>query len=193
MNLRFYLLAILLAWVCVSSSLPAETKVTRISGNDATLRCQEAIMQKFMKDNPGVRLTYAGGGDFRGVGDLISGKSKVAVVRGKNMWPYDVGRLKKAFPEGQPQPESQLFTVIGIVFSTSPNIKAKNITPEQIGKIFSGQAKTWNELGLGTGEIIRVGTGKPSIAGGVLRREILKPQKLKMIRVIRGTPTSKTP
>lgn len=83
--------------VCLTAPFAAVAQQQRdvqvlVAGNDATYGAQIDLIEAFERANPGVKVSFVGGGDFVGVDRLVSGEAAIACIR-KDLRPEYARRL----------------------------------------------------------------------------------------------------
>ncbi len=117
--------------------------VIRISGSDTMLILTRRWAEEYMKRHPGVSAYVWGGGTARGLEALARGRVDIAAAS-RPLEPREVQML------------ADVFKSVGISFAVAkealsiyvnPRNPIRNLTLDQIRRIFSGEADNWNELG----------------------------------------------
>jgi phosphate transport system substrate-binding protein len=125
----------------VASSLPAADMI-QIKGSDSEVNLVQRLAEVFMQKNPGVDIAVTGGGSGTGIAALINKKTDIA-NSSRDMNAKEIEAAKKAGVN----PIGVAFATDGISVITHPDNPIKKLTMEQVGKLFSGKAKNWKEVG----------------------------------------------
>ena len=122
-----------------------ENTVT-IKGSSTVLPIAEICAEEFMKDNPNVQITVAGGGSSVGIKSVANGEVDIG----------DASREAKASDvediEGVELSDlrDNVVAYDGIAVVVSPNVYNNGVTAltmEEVYQIYTGEFNNWNELG----------------------------------------------
>ncbi len=105
-----------------------------------------ALGEAFTADNSGVKFTYDPTG---------SGSGITAVKEGR----CDIGLSSRALKDSE-KADGLTETVLaydGIAIIVHPDNAVSDLTPEQIGKIYTGEITNWKDVGGADGEIVLIG------------------------------------
>jgi phosphate transport system substrate-binding protein len=121
---------------CVESKAPqAETKIS-IAGSTALVPLLQEAAKRYMKDNPNVVITLAGGGSQVGIakvasGEVTFGASDVATKDHADLVDHKVA----------------VMGIAAMAYKGSYNTGIDSLTKEEIREVFTGKIKNWSELG----------------------------------------------
>jgi len=124
-----------------ASPLPAGDMI-QVKGSDSEVNLVQRLAEVFMKKNPGVNIAVTGGGSGTGIAALINKKTDIA-NSSRDMSAKEIESAKKA----RVTPLGVAFATDGISVIVHPDNPVKKMTMEQLGKLFSGKAKNWKEVG----------------------------------------------
>lgn len=138
---KITVVAILLAFVGFAFA-PAPDRIT-VKGSDTLVILAQKWAEVYMKTNPNTAIQVTGGGSGVGISALINGSTDIANASRK-MKRSEMDKLKARY--------NTLGVEIacakdGITIYLHPSNKLKELTVEQLGKIFRGEIKNWKELG----------------------------------------------
>lgn len=108
-----------------------------LAGSTSVQPLAEELAQAFMQKHPKVKVFVQGGGSSAGIKAAMNGTA-------------DIGNASRDLKPG----ENLYKTVIamdGIAIGVNPKNKIKDLTFEQVQKIFAGEIRTWKELGVNFG------------------------------------------
>lgn len=132
------ILVLIMITACGQSTQSTENKVFTMVGSSTIQPLAEKLAEAYMADNPEVRVDVQGGGSSVGV-KAAGGQTA------------DIGMASRDVKESEfSEFPDIVVTVIardGIAIVANANIDVKNLSLEQVQKIFSGEIKNWNELG----------------------------------------------
>jgi len=114
----------------------------QIKGSDSEVNLVQRLAEVFMQKNPGIDIAVTGGGSGTGIAALINKKTDIA-NSSRDMSKKEIEAAKKAGVT----PIAVAFATDGISVITHPDNPVKKLTLEQLGKLFSGKAKNWKEVG----------------------------------------------
>lgn len=119
----------------VSDSGNAEGTVV-ITGSTSVEKIVNEMKSEFEALNPGITIQYTGNGSSAGIKDTISGSNNIGASS------RELTEEEKA--EGLTETQ---FAYDGIAIAVHPSNEVKDITTEQLQKIYSGEITNWKELG----------------------------------------------
>ncbi len=127
---------------------PAPERIT-VKGSDTMVILAQKWAEVYMKSNPNAAIQVTGGGSGVGISALINGATDIANASRK-MKPTEKEKLKARY--------NTLGVEVacakdGITIYLHPTNKVKELTVEQLGKIFRGEIKNWKEVGGADAEI----------------------------------------
>lgn len=138
---KFAVVVILMALAGLAFS-PAPERIT-VKGSDTMVILAQKWAEVYMKENQGAVIQVTGGGSGTGISALINGSTDIANASRK-MKRSEMDKLKSRY--------NTLGVEIacakdGITVYLHPSNKVKELTVDQLGKIFRGEIKNWKELG----------------------------------------------
>lgn len=107
----------------------------KISGSTSVQPLAQDLADTFMKKNPNVQITIAGGGSGVGIKDATEGKVNIG----------NSSRYLK--PEEAKDLVPYVIANDAVVVVVNPENPVKALTTEQVKKIFTGEIVNWKELG----------------------------------------------
>ncbi len=169
----FTMLALLIAPGCSKRDDRAEGEkgYITIKGSDTMVHLVSNWAEVFMQNNPSLEVSVTGGGSGTGIAALLNGTTDICAASrkikdkellqalGKNIHPHEIAVAKD-----------------GIAVVVHPENPVNELTIEQLGKIFTGNALRWSEVG-GPDEEIEVLSRESSSGTYVFFQEmVLKKQ-----------------
>jgi len=138
---KFTVVAILLAFIGFAFA-PAPDRIT-VKGSDTLVILAQKWAEVYMKTNPNTAIQVTGGGSGVGIAALINGATDIANASRK-MKASEKDKLKARY--------NTLGVEVacakdGITVYLHPTNKVKELTIDQLGKIFKGEIKNWKEVG----------------------------------------------
>lgn len=141
------LLTLVLALTMIAVPAIAASKLSGtilISGSTSVQPLADTLAQDFMKKNPGVSITVTGGGSGAGIKDVAAGKVNIG---------NSSRDLKSTDPTGL---KKNIVAWDGLVVIVNSKNTVKNLTKDQVKKIFSGEITNWKDVGGKTNAPINV-------------------------------------
>lgn len=136
------LIFILISLYGCSAKLSYQNAVV-VSGSDTMFELTSKLAEEFMKENPGISVYVEGGGTAYGIKRLIKGDIDICTAS-RNLKPYEAKQL------------ADYYGSLGLVYLiakdalsifVNPEMSVKNLTSNQLKKIFTGQITNWSEIG----------------------------------------------
>lgn len=116
-----------------------------ITGSTSVDKILNDMMDEFMAANPDVQINYTGTGSSAGIQDAIDGVNTMGASSRELKDEEKSAGLK-----------SDIFAYDGIAIAVNPKNTVKDITLEDLAKIYSGQITNWKDLGGKDAEIVVV-------------------------------------
>jgi len=108
----------------------------RIAGGTAHVHVQKEIAGKLMKDNPGLRISIAGGGS--GVGIKQVGEGIIDIGNsGRDLKETEISKYGLVL---------HAMAIDGIAVIVHPSSGVDNLSTIEVEKIFTGKIKNWKEI-----------------------------------------------
>jgi phosphate transport system substrate-binding protein len=138
---KLAIIAVLLGFIGFAFTAAPE-RIT-VKGSDTMVILAQKWAEVYMKSNSNAAIQVTGGGSGVGISALINGATDIANASRK-MKPTEKEKLKARY--------NTLGVEVacakdGITVYLHPSNKVKELTVEQLGKIFRGEIKNWNEVG----------------------------------------------
>ncbi len=132
--LKALLLLVLVAvsGIYITSSKGTDTLI--LAGSTSVQPIAEALGEEFIKREPGVRIDVQGGGSSAGIKAAKSGTA-------------DIGMSSRELKPEEADLVQTLVAKDGIAVILHPMNPVKELTLEEIRKIFAGEISNWKELG----------------------------------------------
>lgn len=117
-------------------------KSVTIKGSDTMVHLMSTLAEAFMKKNPEVQVSVTGGGSGTGIAALLNGTTDVC-ASSRDMQKKEIEDAKGK----NINPVEKIIAFDGIAIVVNPENPIKDITIEQLKKIYTGAYKNWKELG----------------------------------------------
>ncbi|MCR4955234.1 MAG: phosphate ABC transporter substrate-binding protein [Lachnospiraceae bacterium] len=117
-----------------------------LSGSTSMEKLCEAMSESFMEANPGVTVTVEYTGSSAGIESLIHGGT-------------DIGNASRNLEDGEKESGAveNVVATDGIAVITDKENKVKDLSSEDLVKIYKGTVKNWSELGGEDEDIVVIG------------------------------------
>ena len=126
-----------------SCAMAVESKGSlQIKGSDTMVNLVQAWAEAFMDENSQVNIAVTGGGSGTGIAALIGGTSDLAACS-RRMKPSE---SEQAVARGH-VPQEWTVALDGLAVAVHPSNPIKRMTVQQLGDLFSGKIRNWQELG----------------------------------------------
>lgn len=131
------------------SSTPVNVAVLRIKGSDTMLYLNELLAAEYMKSHPGISIYVEGGGTAPGVKSLIRGEA-------------DISAASRTLEAEEAKALADYYGSLGLFYLiakdalsiyVNPGNSVKNISLDQLRKIYKCEITNWKELGGNDGKI----------------------------------------
>jgi phosphate transport system substrate-binding protein len=116
--------------------------MVQIKGSDTLINLVQKLSEMYMEKNPGKAIAVTGGGSGTGLAALVNGKCDIA----------NASRLMKekevasAVEKGM-EPKKVIVAIDGLSIIVSGKNPVKQLTVDQVGKIYRGEILNWKEVG----------------------------------------------
>lgn len=169
--IRNFLILLFVSIVLLASCFSNESKyiALRVRGSDSEVNLVQALAENFMDQDSLVSVGVTGGGSGAGIASLINNKTDVA--NSSRMITDEEIQMAK---DRGVDPYTIVFAqdVLAIIVNEHNGVDA--LTLEQLGKIYSGEIKNWNEVGGADQEILLYGRQSSSGTYIYFRENIVK-------------------
>ncbi|MFA6378161.1 MAG: phosphate ABC transporter substrate-binding protein [Candidatus Omnitrophota bacterium] len=121
----------------------------QIKGSDTMVNLAQAWAEDFMQKNPNSFIAVTGGGSGTGIASLINGTCDIAMTS-RTIKPKEIEFAKKR----NVFPFELKVALDGLAVIVHPQNPIKELTIDQLAKIFSGKIVNWKEVGGEDKEIV---------------------------------------
>jgi phosphate transport system substrate-binding protein len=138
---KLILLTAMLACALVAAPAMADTEI-KIDGSTTVLPIMQKMVEAFMKENPGVKMTVSGGGSGNGIKAIIDGTTNLA-MSSREMKDKELEQAKEKGAPAMPM----AIAIDAIVPIINPANPVANLTIEQLRSIYMGKTTNWKDVG----------------------------------------------
>jgi len=117
-------------------------KSVTIKGSDTMVHLMSTLAEAFMKKDPNAQVSVTGGGSGTGIAALLNGTTDIC-ASSRDMQQKEKDQAK----EKNINPVEKTIAFDGIAIVVHPENPVKELTLDQIKKIYTGAYKNWKELG----------------------------------------------
>lgn len=140
-KIRISLLGLIISLVLMTGFAQAQEMI-QIKGSDTLINLVQRLAEVYMEEYPGEYIAVTGGGSGTGIAGLINKKCAIA----------NSSRLMKAkeisqASENGVQVNRVVVAIDGLSVISNGNNPIKQLTMDEIGKIFRGEITNWSEVG----------------------------------------------
>ncbi len=138
-----FVFVVLISFTNCSSLNSDESKIIRIKGSDTMLLLNQRLAAEFMKEHKGLSVYVDGGGTGTGVEALIRNNVEICAAS-RPLEPVEIQKFGEEFST-----VGMSFLIARDALSIYINSKnnVKNLTIDQIAKIFQCEINNWRVLG----------------------------------------------
>lgn len=123
-----------------------------INGSTTVLPIAQSAAEKFMESNPGVSITVSGGGSGNGIKAIIDGTTNIA-----NSSRFIKDKEVKSAVENGTYPVPFAIAMDALIPVVHPSNPVKDLSIEQLRKVYTGEISNWKDLGGDDAKIAVVG------------------------------------
>jgi phosphate transport system substrate-binding protein len=123
-------------------STGSEQRFITIKGSDTMVHLASNWAETFMKQNPDIEVSVTGGGSGTGIAALLNGTTDICAASRK----IKNQELELALQKNI-HPHEIVVARDGIVVVVNPNNPVKELTLEQLSKIFTDKSFRWSNVG----------------------------------------------
>ena len=149
-----------------------KTNTLTITGSTTVLPIAQKVAETFMDIHPKVNISVRGGGSGVGIAALIDGTCDIADASR----PMKTKELKTAREKGI-NPVETVIAKDGIAIVVHPDNPIKELSLEQLKKIYTGKISNWRDVGGESGAIVVVSRDVASGTFEVFKKLVLKGDK----------------
>ncbi|MFO7637714.1 MAG: PstS family phosphate ABC transporter substrate-binding protein [bacterium] len=153
-----------------------------IKGSDTMVNVAQRLAEAFMAVRPDVTVSVAGGGSGVGINSLMNGECDIA-NSSRDMKEKEVATAQAKGID----PRAVVIGIDGLAVVVHEKNPVRKLTLEQVGAIYRGEIKNWNQVG-GPNRAITLYGRQPSSGTFVLFRDVaLKGEYAVTMRQMTGT------
>ncbi len=120
----------------------AMAKTLQIKGSDTELNAVQAISEAYMNKNQDASIAVTGGGSGAGFAALVNGKVDIAIASRS----ISASEMNQCRAKGI-SPNYIVFGIDGLSVIVNGANQVKDLSVEQIAKIYKGEITNWKDVG----------------------------------------------
>lgn len=152
-----------------------------VKGSDTMVQLVSSMAESFGIENTGARIAVTGGGTGTGIAALISGEIEIADASR----PMSAEEIESAKRNGfTPVPFVVAHDMLSMIVHSENNVRTLSI--DEIGRIYRGEVKNWNELGGRSSPITLYGRQSSSGTYGFFMEEVVRGEYDQTMRMMEG-------
>jgi len=140
---KYFLLILIIIILTGCSNNPTRFERIYIKGSDTMLMLTELLAEEYMKTHPGVSIYVSSGGTESGISALIEGECNICTASRK----LTAAEIQMIADKYGSVGFSYLIAKDALSIYVNPDNKVKNLSSDQIARIFSCSIKNWKEVG----------------------------------------------
>ncbi len=146
-----------------------KTEVIQLKGSDTILNVSQAVAENFMKQNKGARVAVTGGGSGTGIAAKLNKTVDIAMAS-RQMKSKEWGKAKEIGLDVQ----EITIGFDGITVVVNKENPVKNLSKDQLRKIFIGEATNWKDFGGNDEKIIVLSRDSSSGTHAYFKEDVLR-------------------
>lgn len=143
-NRAHFLFSLILAFLSfiMGPTISFGSEFIQIKGSDTEVNVVQRLAELYMQRHKGAMIAVTGGGSGVGIAAIINRTTDIA----NSSRAMKDSELKQAKANGV-DPIAVVFAMDGLSVIINPANTVKSLTLDQIGQIYRGEIKNWNQLG----------------------------------------------
>lgn len=143
-NRAHFLFSLILAFLSfiMGPTISFGSGFIQVKGSDTEVNVVQRLAELYMQRNKGAMIAVTGGGSGVGIAAIINRTTDIA----NSSRPMKDPELKQAKANGV-DPIAVIFAMDGLSVIINPANTVKSLTLDQIGQIYRGEIKNWNQMG----------------------------------------------
>jgi phosphate transport system substrate-binding protein len=159
---------------------PADEMV-QIKGSDTLINVAQKLAEKYMAKTPGVSIAVTGGGSGTGIAALINKRCDIA----NSSRSIKAKEVEDANAKGV-DPKRIVIAIDGLSVIVNASNHVDKLTVDQIGRIYRGEARNWNEFGGADSPITLYGRQSNSGTYDFMKEVVMKGEYSSSLKSMNG-------
>jgi len=170
-----------IALMAAANDAAAKQKYVQVKGSDTLINMVQKMAEVYMQENKGKAISVTGGGSGTGIAAIVNGTADIA----------NASRLMKtkeiemAVKNGV-VPVRVVVAIDSLSIVVNPGNPVRQLTVEDVGKIYRGDVKNWKDVGGPDMTISLYGRQPNSGTYDFMKEEILKSDYSSKMRQMNG-------
>ena len=166
---------------CANISMAAGQGMLQVKGSDTLINLVQKLAEVYMQKHPDASIAVTGGGSGTGIAALVNRKCDIAdASRG-----IKASEVADANSKGI-DPKRVIVAIDGLSVIVNAQNPVTQLTVEQIGKIYRGEAKSWSEFGGSNSPIILYGRQSNSGTYDFMKENVMKGEYSSSMKSMNG-------
>ncbi len=182
-NMHMLLGCALVAMLMVPAVAAAEQEQIQITGSTTVGPIADAFVEAFKTIAPKTEITVTKSGSGNGAKALVDGTCQIATLS-RFMKPEE---FKKAVDNGI-MPVAHVVAMDGVAMVVHPSNPIKDLTKEQIQKIYTGKVTNWKQLGGPDKEIVKISRDTSSGTFETFHKLAMEGEKIVGAKMVGSNP-----
>ena len=166
---RFAGIAVIITAMLFCGNICFAGDMLQIKGSDTLINVVQKLAEEYMAKKPGSQIAVTGGGSGTGLAALVNKKCDIA-NSSRGIKPKEV---EDANAKGV-DPKRVIVAIDGLSVIVNSKNPVEKLTVDEIGKIYRGEVKNWNELGGSDAPVILYGRQSNSGTYDFMKEVVMK-------------------
>jgi phosphate transport system substrate-binding protein len=153
----------------------------QIKGSDTLINAVQKLAEAYMTKKPGANIAVTGGGSGTGIAALINKRCDIA----NSSRQIKAKEVEDANAKGI-DPKRVIVAIDGLSIIVSAQNNVEKLTVDQIGKIYRGEVKNWDEVGGADSSITLYGRQSNSGTYDFMKEVVMKGEYSSSLKSMNG-------
>ena len=166
---------------CANITMAAGQATLQVKGSDTLINLVQKLAEVYMQKHPDASIAVTGGGSGTGIAALVNKRCDIAdSSRG-----IKASEVADANAKGI-DPKRVIVAIDGLSIIVNAQNPVTQLTVEQIGKIYRGEAKSWSEFGGNNSPITLYGRQSNSGTYDFMKENVMKGEYASSMKSMNG-------
>lgn len=166
---------------CAGTAMASDSSMVQIKGSDTLINVVQKLAENYMAKKPGSSIAVTGGGSGTGIAALINKRCDIAdSSRG-----IKAKEVEDANTKGI-DPKRVVVAIDGLSIIVNGQNPVDKLTVDQIGKIYRGEVKNWNEIGGSNSPVVLYGRQSNSGTYDFMKEVVMKGEYASSLKSMNG-------
>lgn len=178
---KFAVSLMIVSLACFAAESGSARDMVQVKGSDTLINAVQRLSEVYMEKNPGKVIAVTGGGSGTGIAAMVNGKCDIANAS-RAIKPKEV---EMAVQRGI-APKNIVVAIDGLCVIVNKANPVKQLTVDQVGKIYRGEITNWKELGGADTKISLYGRQPNSGTYDFMKEVVMKAEYAPAMREMNG-------